>query len=251
MNLLGVGVQFDVLQLSGVGAACDGSNTSYACFLQGTSNQFFGGPYPAPGSDAVSGGAAFAGARILAGYDRQLVKKIGLSLGVRIGYAFGGPSGVTTNAPNSVTGYANGSVTTITPPPQANAKSFLPFHGEARISYSFLGSLMEDKKFRPYIFLDGGLAQVNASVPVSICDLNRKMGETGPGCSASKTGGNATIERQLDAYQITGLNFIGFGGGTTFGITPLFGLAVEFKFMFMVPTFGFVFAPNIGPVFNF
>ena len=113
---------------------------------------------------------------------------------------------------------------------------------------------MEDKKFRPYIFLDGGLAQVNASVPVSICDLNI----TGAGCSGRAAAGwptacppPRTILRNVDAYQITGLSFAGFGGGTTFGITPLFGIAAEVKFMFMFLTTGFVFAPSIGPVFNF
>ena len=57
--------------------------------------------------------------------------------------------------------------------------------------------------------------------------------------------------RKLNAYQITGLNFIGFGGGATFGITPNFGIAAELKLMLMVPTFGFVIGPSLGPVFAF
>ncbi len=248
MNLIGLGVQFDVLSLSGTSAACDGSNPAYACFVQGTNTQYYGGPIPFKNTDGIQGGAGFAGARILVGYDRQLVKKIGLSLGVRLGYAFGGPGSPTNTPPNSVTGLKpDGTVGTIGTP-QAQAKGFLPFHGELRLSYSLLGSMMENKKFRPYVFIDGGLAQVNAAVPVALCDLNITPTDSGKGCGVP---GKTTILRSVDAYQITGLNFLGFGGGTTFGITPLFGLAVELKFMLMVPTFGFVFSPNIGPVFNF
>ncbi len=60
-----------------------------------------------------------------------------------------------------------------------------------------------------------------------------------------------TILRQVNAYQLTGLGFVDLGVGTTFGITPLFGIAAEVKLMFMVPTFGFVASPYLGPVFNF
>ncbi len=110
--------------------------------------------------------------------------------------------------------------------------------------------MMEDKKFRPYVFARRWSGQVNAAVAVAVCDTTLGAGEQATaGCPV--VNGKGSVERQVNAYQITGLNFFGFGGGTTFGITPLFGLALEVKFMFMVPTFGFVLAPTIGPVFNF
>jgi len=59
------------------------------------------------------------------------------------------------------------------------------------------------------------------------------------------------VKRELDAYQISGLNFISVGGGVVYGITSNFGVMAELKAMFMVTTFAIVVAPNIGPVFAF
>ena len=232
MNLIGVAAQFDLLNIASGQNVCNGSNAAYACFTPGTTNQFFGTPAQFANTDGITGGMDFAGARILVSYERQLIKKLGLTLGLHVGYAFGGPS-----APTNIN---------TTNPNIAQAKGFLPVHVEGRLSYYVLNSMMEDKKFRPYVFLNGGLAQVNAPVGVAVCDTTLGAGEKPtPGCPGT------SIERQVNAYQITGLNFFGFGAGTTFGITPLFGIALELKFMFMVPTFGFVLAPSLGPVFNF
>ena len=259
MNLVGLGAQFDFLVLSGSTKVCDGA-VNYACYRTDQPGaQFFGVPVAFPNTDGIQGGGSFAGARILVGYDRQILKKIGLSIGARIGYAFGGPK-----SPNNLDGNGNpallsnstaidltemmNGVAAGANPPQTPAKSFFPFHGEARISYHVLGaSMMDQLKFRPYVFVDGGVAQVNASVPVAICDANVLSTDSGKGCGLK----TSTVIRQVTAYQITGLNFVGFGGGSTFGITPVFGVAVELKFMFMLPTFGTVVAPSLGPVFNF
>jgi hypothetical protein len=125
-------------------------------------------------------------------------------------------------------------------------------HVEARAAYYIGNTVLDQSKVHPYVFVGGGLAQVNASVPVTVCDtLQDESGTRGKPVTA-KQGNCATgVPRKLDAYQITGLNFIDFGGGATFGITPTFGIAGELKFMLMVPTFGFVIAPSLGPVFAF
>ena len=39
--------------------------------------------------------------------------------------------------------------------------------------------------------------------------------------------------------------------GTTFGVYKGFGVKAELRVLFMVPTFGVVFQPQIGPVFGF
>ncbi len=210
----------------------------------GTSNQFFGTPVAFKNTDGISGGGAFAGARILVGYDRQLLKKVGLTLGLRIGYAFGGPS-----APENL---INGQPPPLVgggEPPQNVALGFAKYHAEARLSYFIFNSMMEDKKLRPYVFVGGGAGQVNASVSVAICDSNITAADAT--LKTCQTPGVNSVVRSVNAYQVTGLGFAEFGAGTTFGITPLFGLAAELKFMFMVPTFGVVISPNIGPVFNF
>jgi hypothetical protein len=244
MNLVGVFAQLDFLSLKSTSAACDGSNVQYECFISGSTNQFIGTPVPFGTTDGIQGGGAFAGARILAAYDRQLSRRVGITLGLRIGGAFGGP-GAPTNVDMKL---ANGQV-----PIQPVATKFLPLHLEGRLSWYILGSMMDDKKFRPYFFAGGGIGQVNASVPVAVCDSNIYTinGKPEPGQSCNVPGAKPTLLRSVDAYQVTGLGFIDFGVGTTFGITPLFGIAAEMKFMFMVPTFGVGIAPNIGPVFNF
>ncbi len=221
-NLVSLGLQIDALLIGSKNDVCSvprpDETSSYSCFVQDTSKQFDGIVATSPGTNGIQGGLGVAGVRLLLGYDRQLFQNIPLTLGVRLGWAFGGspsPENVTKN---------------IQP-----ANSFLAFHGEARATYHFLG-FFEDKKFRPYAFIGGGLAQVNASVPVDVCDTT-----AGAACKLVK----------VDAYQITGLNFIGFGAGTTFGITPTFGVAAELKIMIMVPTSGFVLAPTFGPVMAF
>src|SRR5262249_28789629 len=148
---------------------CNGVDPGYVCFLHGTSNQLFGSPTAVPNTNAIpQGGFRLGGARILVGYDRQLLQNAGLTLGLRLGYAFGGPS-----SPENVDANGNPKVMTNIGP----AKGFLPFHGEVRLAYYFLGGMMADKKFRPYLFAGGGLGQVNASVPVSVCDSKFTAGE--------------------------------------------------------------------------
>jgi hypothetical protein len=243
MNMVSLGVQIDALILSGKQGVCSAGSASYACFLQGTSHQYleglmngtggtFGMPTGQTGTNGVSGGFSYGDIRILVGYDRQIVKSLGLSLGIRLGFAIGGSP-----TPDNLPANAQG------------ALPFLPVHAEGRVTYHILNnSMMEDKKFRPFVFLAGGLAQVNAGVPVTVCDTNT-VGVAGNACSTG--GASEPSPLNLKAYQITGRNFFGFGAGTTFGITPLFGLAFEIKMMFMVPTFGVVFAPTLSPVFNF
>ncbi|MFT3772869.1 MAG: hypothetical protein QM820_46375 [Minicystis sp.] len=233
MNLVSVGVQIDMLLLKGAQNVCSldsDAASSYACFYPGTSHQFFGKPVAVGNTNGVQGGFGYGDIRILAGYDRQIVKSVGLSVGARVGFAIGG-SPSPDNVPNGLNG----------------ALGYLPLHAEIRATYHIMGSMMEDKKFRPYVFIAPiGFAQVNAAVPVTVCDSVAMMNET-----AKKCPGGTSYVRELNAYQITGRNFSGLGVGTTFGITPLFGLSAELKVMFMWPTFGVVFSPTIGPVFNF
>ena len=243
MNLISVGAEFDFLVLNSAQNVCSGANAAYVCFLSGSSNQYgvpvtmgaagsvSGNPLNLPNTDGIAGGGAFAGARILVGYERQFVKKLGFTGGVRVGYAFGGPS-----SPSNSSSI------------ESPAKAFLPVHVEGRISYYLFNSMMEPKKLRPYGFVAGGFAQVNASVPVALCD-GQPAATPGINCGSNTAGQG--IVRQVSAYQLTGLSFAGFGLGTTLGITPVFGLSAELKFMFLVPTFGVAVSPTISPVFNF
>lgn len=243
-NVIGLWGALDMLLISGAEDVCsartaDGEpNVNYACFnTDGT--QFYGEPAAVPGTNGIEGGFGVAGARLLVSYDRQFFQKVPITFGLRAGFAFGG-------SPSS-----------DTPPPYegapSQAKSFLPVHAELRAAYVFGGSPFELRKIRPYAFLGGGLAQVNGSVPVEVCDLRNEDGKklTKNGESNCAIKGKPTERRRVDAYQITGLNFIGVGFGATYGITENVGVGAELKIMMMVPTFGVVFAPTLGPVVAF
>lgn len=232
-NMVGLWAQLDALIISGAEEVCNGQNASYICFDKGTSNQFFGNAVPQKGTNGIQGGFGVGGARLMLSYDRKIHKVTkGLTVGARIGFAFGGSPSPENQPPN-------GSLIGL-------AKGFLPVHAEVRVSYHFLGSMFQRMKVSPYAFIGGGLAQVNASVPVQVCDSVIRPGDkTGNGCPAG------TVLREVDAYQITGLNFIGFGAGVNFAFHQYVGVAFELKAMIMLPTFGVVLAPTIGPVFGF
>ena len=236
-NLVSLGVELDWLIVGSQDNVCSPESAgSYACFLAGTTTQFDGTIATKGGRNGVVGGGSFGDVRVLLGYDRQIFASIPLTVGVRLGWAFGGSP-----TPDNVATDGFLKVNHGTP-----ANGFLGFHGEARATYHFLGTF-EKMKLRPYAFVGGGLAQVNASVPIKVCDSAKNA--VGTSCGLKST--PSAKEVDIDAYQITGLNFIGFGAGTTFGVTPNFGFQAEVKMMVMVPTSGFVVAPTFGPVYAF
>ena len=235
-NLVSLGVEFDWLMVSSQNDVCSReSAASNACFVAGTSTQFEGFAAKQSGTNGVVGGGSFADVRALVGYDRQLFASIPLTVGVRLGFAFGGSPSPSNKLDN------NGLLANKENP----TYGFHPFHAEGRATYYFLG-FFESKKLRPYAFIGGGAAQVNASVSIKVCDV---AGNTATNCNAKSSPKGKIID--VDAYQITGLGFIGLGAGAVYGITPMFGVSAELKVMIMVPTSGFVFAPTVGPVFAF
>jgi hypothetical protein len=236
-NLVSLGAQLDWLMVGSQSDVCSAAAAgSYACFISGTTTQFDGVIANKGGTNGVVGGGSFADVRVLAGYDRQLFANIPLTLGVRLGWAFGGSP-----TPDNVAADGFLKVHHATP-----ANAFLGFHGEARAEYHFLG-FFEKGKLRPYAFVGGGLAQVNAAVPIKVCNADGTGSATSCGIKSKPSAKLVDV----DAYQITGLNFIGFGGGATYGLTANFGIQAELKMMIMVPTSGFVFAPTFGPVVGF
>lgn len=228
VNLTGA---LDIALVGGQENVCSPeSNDAYACFVTSTGEQFYGNPADVAGSNGISGGLGIGGARVMLGADYMLLRDVGLGLGARVGFAFGG-------SPSSDTTPPEGSG-------HSQAKSFLPLHAEGRASFFFPGGgHFETGGIKGHGFLGGGVAQVNASVPVKVCDQAKTEGDTG-GCSEGRL-------ENVDAYQITGLNFIGFGGGASYMITDLVGVTGEVKFMVMLPTTGFVISPTIGPFLAF
>jgi hypothetical protein len=251
-NVVGAYLQFDMTFFgskapSGVntGVCSPNSSNKYACFQSGTSHQSFGFPDDAiANTDSVDGGFAFAGIRALVGYDRQLSAKIPVSLGIRFGVAPGGtPS--PDNAPQSEA---------LSKLHWAPVPSSPPIHTEVRLAYSFGNALYETGKFHPFVFIGGGYGHVSASVPVTICDQLNPITGTEWKLSGKhpKCGGKTDrSEEHLDAYQLEGNGFTALGFGSNYGITDHFGIAAELKVMFMLPTFGIVLSPTLGPIVAF
>jgi hypothetical protein len=226
-NLIALSGGLDMLIIKGGENVCSGGD-DYACFYQNDSGsrsgQFYGNPAKGQGN-SISGGFGIGGGRVLVSYDRLLLEKLNLGVGLRAGFAFGGSPSSDKGPPQKHDGYTQ-------------AKSFMPIHVEGRATYYLGGNTLEQKKVKPFVFVGGGLAQVNASVPVAVCD-------------DADGDDQCDDEFNLNAYQITGLNFAGLGGGATYGLTDKFGIVAEVKVMFMVPTFGVVIAPSVGPALAF
>ena len=232
-HVLSLGLQIDAAYVSDGSNVCSASSSaSYICThaegdLEG--QQFFGAPSEVQGTNGISGGLAFSGIRILAGYDYffDFGSAGGLGLGARVGYSVSGPT-LGDEEPAEGNGYPKG-------------RSYLPFHGEARASWKFLHPNPEAGDFAPHAFVGGGYGQANASVPVTVCDELAEPGDNAdcPGLT------------RVNAYQLAGLGFITFGGGVTYMIVRNFGVSAEVKFQVFVPTVGFTLSPTIAPVVAF
>jgi len=240
-SVISAGVQFDLAYIGDGANVCSGgkmpdsdaawtSPANYVCTYADSNEQFRGDPRLVKGTNGISGGLGLGGIRFLAGYDYFF--DFGLGLGARVGFALGGPSlddSISTHKEEQKQGYPTGS-------------SFLPVHAEARASWRFLHPTMQGGDFAPHVFVGGGIAQVNASVPVTVCNS-----------TAAEAGDNAKCygETKVSAYQLTGLSFASFGGGATYMFIDNFGVSLDLKFMVMFPTVGFVIAPSLSPVVSF
>jgi hypothetical protein len=196
-------------------------NNGYACF-RADGQQYRGLP-TVGAADAIAGGAALATVRVLVGLDRVVTKNI--TVGARVGYAFrGGPA-------------------------TDNGTKFLPFHAELRLAYWLGDHPFTKKGIRPYVFLAGGLAQVDAKVPVEIQE------ETDPTLRSNYSDYLAqqtdNPDRQsVDAWKKMGQSFAGGGGGIMYATTAKGGFLFDLKIMQMFPSSGTVIAPELGYVFG-
>ncbi len=279
-NIISLGVELDALFLSSsqnvcgsiqpgkdgkVGTNDDVLNAPDNFFCYGPEGEFIGRPLEGRFNEVQGGGVFPASVRLLLGYDRILWK--GLTAGLRVGYAFGGSPSVGDAQDRFDKCVANGHPD-LDPSTdgyqgfcrEPAAKSFMPAHVEIRLSYLFLENAIKQGKFtpRPYVFTGfGAVGQINGGVAVSVCDNLDADGRTPVG-SAGATPGDARCgdtsksparkRDDITAYQITGLNFVPLGVGAVFPFHAHVGLSAELKVMFMLPTFGVVLAPTIGPV---
>lgn len=210
-NWIGLNYGLDIAVVGGSNVCA--SNGGYECYDAGTTNSpYEGTPYPGSG---VKGGTAIGTQRILLSYDRALTPNF--MAGARAGYAlFGGPPAMT----------GSGKI------------SFLPVHAELRLSYWFGQGVLGRKGARPYVFAGGGLAQVDAKVPVVVYECQIKDGA----CDETVLPSNLP-SRKVDAWKKLGQGFAAIGGGIVYAVTPEVGIQANVNLMLMLGSTG----PNIEP----
>lgn len=200
---------------------------AYTCF-KANDKQYAGKPAPGKGG-ALEGFAQFGTVRVTLGYDRRV--KGNLLVGVRLGYAFrGGPQADGGNA-------------------------FLPFHAELRGTY-FIGSgVLTRPGLRPFVFLAGGAAQVDAKIPnVVVQNDCETTGGTevplGKNCVRNQPA-SGTNNIDVDAWKRLGQGFVGGGVGAVYAINKKGGISAEVKLAGYFPSSGVAISPAIGYVQGF
>jgi hypothetical protein len=195
-NWLSLSAQQDFVFFGSEADVCSGGN-QYYCYYEG--DVYYEG-VPRAGEqavtgNAVSGGLGVATTRVMLGYDRTLFENF--SLGVRIGYAFGGG-------------------------PQApNSSAFLPVHAAGRVGYWFGREPFARAGFRPFVFVGGGMAQIDTHVIVTVYENEQDY--------ASDT------RTKLHAWRKAGSAFISGGLGTSYMLNDWTGFSGELK---LVQTLG-------------
>lgn len=185
--------------------------------------RYLGQATPGQGNN-VNFGFGVATMRLLLSYDRVLYK--GLSLGARIGWAFNGTN--------------------------EDFASFIPVHAEGRLTYTIGANPFAGQVVRPWVFIAGGLAQVDTAVEVDVLEDGEACGADNPGDTSS----DCTIEtsddvlepriQTLRAIKQGGLGFAGLGIGVSFVPVDLFEINLGVKFSVTFPYVVPVFSPEVG-----
>jgi hypothetical protein len=234
-NWVGLYGAFDLALVSGsdVCGMDSQANKGYACFIKDgpyAGDQYHGNPKPSGNGNAIAGGLAPATVRIMAGFDRALGSNF--MLGARAGWAFrGGPK------------------------PDGGNK-FLPFHLELRASYWFGKDPFSRIGFRPFVFIGGGMAQVDTRVDVSVREQDN-CGSTG--CIVDRNPDPNVTEviqvnpqtQTVEAWRKSGQSFAGLGGGAMYALSPNGGIVAAIKISQMFPTSGTVISPEVGYAMGF
>jgi hypothetical protein len=238
-NWFGIHYGIDLALIGGQNVC--GQDGGYECYTAGSSSEPYGGP-PYPGT-GIAKGLAMGTHRILVSYDRAFTPNI--MAGLRLGFAlFGGPPAITDFGERDTT---------------ADDKkiNFLPIHAEARVSYWFGRGALGKKGLRPYVFVGGGMAQVDAKVPVTVYDCSVPYRDGTPITDEKdcEKGGMATNQKglqqkKLDAWKKLGQGFAEAGGGGVFAFTPNLGVQANVNFMYMLGSSGLVIEPSLGFVYG-
>jgi hypothetical protein len=249
-NWLGLHIAKDIAFIGGndVCSRAARRDDGYACYVAGSDSQPYNGdPYPGAG---IATGAVSATTRILVSYDRAFTPKI--MAGLRLGFAFGGGPPAGKQLADEAAGIT-----------EAAGTAFLPLHAELRASYWILGLA---QKFRPYVHVGGGMAQVDAKVEVDLRDCtdptidpalsNDEIDDCAAGDPdfdnkfAELDSQGQLQKRKYDAWKKMGQGFITVGGGLVYAFKPNMGVQLNVNLMYMLPTSGPVIQPSLGFVYG-
>lgn len=216
----------------------------FACYVEGDETRPYNGdPYPGTG---IASGTVLATKRALLSFDYAFTPNI--TVGARVGYAFGGgPPAGKYKTPETAEEMAEPGLGFEESP----GTSFLPFHAEGRLTYWFGRGALSKKGLRPYIHAGGGLAQVDAKVPVTLRDCT-SWDAIRPGtydqCVVADENFDQTEMDQysVDAWKKMGQGFGMLGGGIVWAFTPRIGAQLNVNLMYMLPTSGPVIQPSLG-----
>lgn len=187
---------------------------------------------PAVGvANNVNPGLAPGTLRLIAAYDRLFLDNI--MVGARVGFA----------------------LRTIS---SDNAK-FLPVHLEARGSYFIGKKPFERLGPRPFVFVSGGLAQIDSGVTVEVLEDGAACGAAEPvnpesPCTKVTDGNGTKIEprvQKLSAIKQAGQAFASVGGGLQYAVTDMVAVNLGLRIGVTFPVTTFVLSPEVGATIGF
>lgn len=167
--------------------------------------------------------------RVALQYERVLFDHF--TAGARVGFAFNGASG--------------------------EGVDFNPLHVEARVGYSFGEDPFEGKGLRPFVFLSGGFAQVDAKVNVQVLEDGDVCGAADPFDNASpctKASPDDVIEprtQTLASYKQAGRGFVTAGAGLAYNPIRNVGFHLAVRGGVTFPVLIGLIAPEVGVTYGF
>ncbi|HEY8943964.1 MAG TPA: hypothetical protein VIM73_06875, partial [Polyangiaceae bacterium] len=199
-NWIGLHFGADLLFARDAAGVCGNESddsADYACFNGG---DLYDGTVNQNYGGTVDAGPRLATMRVLVSFDRWFGR---IAAGARLGFAFGG-------AP----------------------EDFLPLHLELRGLYSLRRDPMI-RRFRPYLGLAAGLAQVDSRSTANVIDCT----DAGPNCREAtlaelQAGVSGARELSLDAYRSGGKFFFGPALGFVYAFSSEHAMQLNLNVMF-------------------
>lgn len=244
-NWLSLSLSLDEAIVSG-GEVCSVSSYesgTYACFKD--SGKMYDPSKPRGSNRGTVSGPPFAlgTVRVLVGFDRLVSKTSPILVGVRLGYAFnGGPA-----TQDLKTG--------------AEDKKFFAPHAELRATYFIGKDALTKLGARPFVYVAGGAAQVDAKVsgiPVSNDCTAKSTANAVPAASCKDTDGDGkpnSVDKPtsipVDAYRKMGTTFIAVGGGMVYAVSPKSGVSLDLKISNFFGSSGLAVSQTLGYVSGF